>query len=414
MIDSNNKNKIYGLAEKSAFYQQRITEDYYNNIAVSKPLLEKRDIQNFGHIILNSDYKNLDINSLLVSRTSGSTGEPLEVFWLPDDFMKSNLCLWRLRKKYYGIDSTSKFVSFHSIIYNKSKPIKNSRIMLMKNGINLSFSKFHLTSNDMTAYFIEMEKFSPEWLMVQPSVAFEIMDYCKKQKKRLSNTIKYIELNGETILQIDEKKLKDFFNVPVANMYGCNEVNAIGYECPFGNMHILTANVVLQLADMIEDEQGFSGNAIVTSIHNTAFPILGYNLGDSIHLSTKHRCSCGNDSPIIDQIIGRQNEHICLKSGKKIDLFLFTNCIETVNSYTGNPIKQFKVISRESSIEILLHIEEAYRNWEKTIATELIRQCSEQFGEVISIYVKFCYCPINISEAGKYKWIEHKNDKEAK
>lgn len=412
MIDSKTENKLYTMIKKSSFYQQKINNEYYNCISVPNPLLEKNDIQCFGQYILSTDYKNLDLNSLLVSRTSGSTGEPLEVFWLPDDFMKSNLCLWRLRKRYYGIDSTSKFVSFHSIIYNKSKPIKNKRIMLMKNGVNLSFSKFHLSNSDLTEYFSEMEKFLPEWLMVQPSVALEIMDYCKNHNKRLPNTVRYIELNGEMISQIDEKKLKDFFKIPVANMYGCNEVNAIGYECPFGNMHVLTTNVVLQLTDAMKDEKGFSGNAIVSSIHNNAFPILGYNLGDKIHLNIKDKCSCGNSSPIIDQIFGRQNDSICLKNGKKIDLFLFTNCIETVNSFTGNPIKQFKVISRETSIEILLRIDEAYRNWEKTIASELIQQCTEQFGEELTVQVKCCYCPINISESGKYKWLERENDKE--
>lgn len=108
---------------KSKFYSGfEITEDYFEKLSVKSPILTKKDIQTKSLDILSGDYHNLDLNTLEVARTSGSTGQPLEVFWSSDEMMRSNLCLWRLRKRYYNILPSSKCASFHSILYNKFTP----------------------------------------------------------------------------------------------------------------------------------------------------------------------------------------------------------------------------------------------------------------------------------------------------
>ena len=103
---------------KSKFYSDlKIAENYFKKLSVEMAILTKQDIQTKSIDIINSDYHNLDINALKVARTSGSTGQPLEVFWSSNEMMRSNLCLWRLRKKYYNIFPNSKCASFHSILY---------------------------------------------------------------------------------------------------------------------------------------------------------------------------------------------------------------------------------------------------------------------------------------------------------
>ena len=42
-------------------------------------------------------------NKLKVIRTSGSTGQYLEVYWRAEDYVKSMAELWILRAKFYGI-----------------------------------------------------------------------------------------------------------------------------------------------------------------------------------------------------------------------------------------------------------------------------------------------------------------------
>jgi|GEM_PF-4675497 len=185
---------------KSKFYSGlKIDEDYFEKSCVETPILTKKDIQSKYLDILNSDYHNLDINALKVARTSGSTGQPLEVFWSSDEMMRSNLCLWRLRKKYYNIFPNSICASFHSILYNKSMPMDTEQIEIYNNGVNISFSKFFLEESDMELYLHEMEAFGVEWLLIQPSIAQKLYDYLNAKGTKLPPKIKYIELNGKKI-----------------------------------------------------------------------------------------------------------------------------------------------------------------------------------------------------------------------
>lgn len=410
----NNISKIKQLILGSSYYENLINNDeYFNNLIVEDPILKKSDIQQFGQQILNKKYKNIDLNLLNIARTSGSTGEPLEVFWNADDLMKSNLCLWRLRKKLHGINSSSKYASFHSIIYNKSKPLKTEKVMIINGGVNISFSKFHLHDNDLIMYFEKMEEFCPEWMLIQPSIAFRLMEFLQLHNMELPKTVKYIELNGEMISFEDENILKNFFNIPIANMYGCSELNAIGYECLHGNMHILTSNVLLQLYNAEFDKTGISGYVIISSLHNSVFPLIGYDLGDKIHLSFNNNCPCGNNSPIIDKIYGRKADEIVLKTGEKVNPFLFTYCVETVNSMLGNPIKQFKVLHNNDDIIILfIRIDPSFNNWKSTISSELISVCNQEFRTIIPISIQYTNKPIEISKNGKYNLIERKKSDE--
>lgn len=187
-----------------------------------------------------------------------------------------------------------------------------------------------------------MERFGVEWLLIQPSIAQKLYDYLNTSGTKLPPKIKYIELNGENISKVTEKKFKDFFEVNVANLYGANEVNAIAYECPFGHMHILEDNVLVQLYNAEIKGKETSGNIVVSSLTNSVFPIIGYDLGDKVCVENLS-CPCGNPARVIKEIYGRKTDEIEV-NGKSIDPFCLTYCVENINSRFGNPIRQFKVV----------------------------------------------------------------------
>ena len=92
------------FVNSTEFYRDsNISEDYFSNVIVEKELLSKDNLQHENSRLLSDSRKYTNMNLLSVARTSGSTGQVVEVYWDQDDLMKSNLCLWRLRKKYYGI-----------------------------------------------------------------------------------------------------------------------------------------------------------------------------------------------------------------------------------------------------------------------------------------------------------------------
>ena len=57
------------------------------------------------------------------------------------------------------------------------------------------------------------------------------------------------ELNSERFTGETKWKIKDFFQCPAASQYGCYEANSIAYECPCGNLHVMTDNVYVEVLD---------------------------------------------------------------------------------------------------------------------------------------------------------------------
>lgn len=392
---------------KSKFYSDlKIAEKYFKKLSVEMAILTKQDIQTKSIDIINSDYPNLDINALKVARTSGSTGQPLEVFWSSNEMMRSNLCLWRLRKKYYNIFPNSKCASFHSILYNQSIPMDAGQIEILNNNVNISFSKFFLEENDIRLYLQEMERFGVEWLLIQPSIAQKLYDYLNTSGTKLPPKIKYIELNGENISKVTEKKFKDFFEVNVANLYGANEVNAIAYECPFGHMHILEDNVLVQLYNAEIKGKETSGNIVVSSLTNSVFPIIGYDLGDKVCVENLS-CPCGNPARVIKEIYGRKTDEIEV-NGKSIDPFCLTYCVENINSRFGNPIRQFKVVFSNNELTLLLEIYPNYSFWKESISTEIIKLCKKMFRMCVPIKVEFASQGLSLNHNGKFGILERR------
>lgn len=405
------KKKLMEFANDSLFYSENIDlKEYEFHKKVERSLIKKNDLQKHKSKILNKNYVYQDINSLVISRTSGSSGEPLEVYWTLDDYIKSNLCLWRLRKQYYGVDSNSACVCFHAILYNKSIPMEPKKIVYLNGGTILSFSKFYLEDADLDEYWNYIEKYQPKWMLIQPSVAYRLKAYMEKKNLRLPNSIRYIELNGEQINSTDEKLLKDFFHVLIANMYGCNEVNAIAYECPCGNMHILDENVFVQLVNY-EDRGGeIEGDIVLSSLKNSAFPIIGYEIGDRVVIRNHVDCDCGKHGDVITKIKGRSSDMLQLSDNTIVSSFEITYCVEYINSIMGNPIKRYTVSEKDNKLSIHVFVEDRFIRWNESIKRELSDKICEmlQLTNEIDVVVNLI-SDIRVARNGKANYIEKVN-----
>lgn len=345
--------------------------DYYKEILNKKntcsyenfDVLTKEELRNHKFDLLANKYKNNKFGMLEVTRTSGSLGKITEVYWTKEDLIKSNLSLWRLRHKWYGVNSNDKFVSFARQYYIGTRIKKPPKIRLIRN--NLIFSKFMLQESDILEYLKEMEKFKPKWIIVQPSILYMIMCVMKKHNKSLDQSIIYIELNGEYVSKSLENEFKKFFNINIANMYGAYEVNSIALECPQGNMHVMEDNVYLDCD--CKKEKTF-----ITSLTNYTMPIIKYDLADSLNIKYEE-CKCGMNGLCIDIFSGRTVDYLEFEDNKYSPYFILFS-IESVNLLLDNVIGYFKIIQKKDrkKIKIFLKIDESYTNWKNTIKEELL------------------------------------------
>lgn len=356
----------------SQYYREVINKsvDCDNHIDINDfPVLSKNTLQNRLNDILVDKYHNSHIKMLKTVRTSGSTGQITELYWDEDDYNSSNISLWRLRQRWYGIVPTSRKIIFNSMIYNGSRIAFPPKIKYYNNKRVLGVSKFHMDDANLILYLKEMELFKPEWMLVQTSILLRIIEFLKKYDLKLPSSIRYIELNGERTPDSIRNYFNSYFNITIADMYGAIEVNAIAYECPFHHKHILKQNVFV--------EETHNGEILVTSLHNKAVPLIRYSLGDRVHIENE-KCNCGYEGETIKIFEGRTMDRIKLINDSYMDPYVFSYCIEKTNLVLCNAIIQYKIVQFDIyNITINIVLDSKYYQWKEAIVEELKKNIDE-------------------------------------
>ncbi|MBN2737507.1 MAG: phenylacetate--CoA ligase family protein [Spirochaetales bacterium] len=307
------------------------------------PFLTKQIIQQEKHNLLESDYSDEESRkSLIIQRTSGSTGKILKTYWKKNDSIRSLYYLWNIRRR-YNILPNDKLLSFHSAIYHKDKVIK-PKLYMFNHGNHLSLCKMNLTDEIITQFHSEIEAFQPKWIMAQPSTVYLFSQFFKKNKLPVYDSLRYIELTGEYLSNSIRAEISDIFKVPISNQYGCMEANSIACECSKGQLHVMTKNVYIEIMNNeMPAEEGETGEIIISCLTNSVMPIIRYKIGDKGKLIHQHGCSCGNTNPIIELKTGRIGENIYIKGKAPISSFLFHYITENININYNNCILHFHV-----------------------------------------------------------------------
>jgi len=325
------------------------------------PILTKKEVQRMTGRFVSSDCLQYPKNeNLIIRRTSGSTGMLLKVFWTRHDYIRSLFPLWVARRQYYGIEPDMKSCTFHTGMMEE-EGMRISEISFFNSGRILSFSKHKLDKDQLTIYYNEMLAFDPEWMMLQPSVAYLLACFMTENHLEKPSGMRYMELTGEYLFDTYRSKIKEAFGIPVINQYGCEELNSIAMECPCGNMHCLGDNAIVEvIKDGRPANFGEAGEIHVTGLNNYTMPFIRYSLGDRGVLFPSDICSCGSRNPVIKVLAGRTGDFILVDGREPINSYIFYNAIETINRKNHNVILQFQVTQvSNSDFEVKLVLKHA-------------------------------------------------------
>lgn len=323
-----------------------------------------------------------DNERIIEVSTSGSTGKCLNVSWNINDFNRSLLPLWVLRKKYYGINPWDRMCYFYTISdlgeYDKES-------MYNKNG--LGFSKIGLDEKKILEIYDEIREYSPVWLIMQPSIAVLLLNTVKLYGIPAVESIRYVEFTGEMLSASLRKETEDFFCCRVADQYGCQEVNSIAFECPEGNMHCLSSSVKVEILDGNNPaEDGKEGAIVITSLNNFTMPFVRYSIGDRGYIRNGVSCHCGCSRPILKLTAGRSNDWVTGANGEKLNTYIFANAVININQMCDDVVRQYQIIQNDyDDFTVKLVIddssmeEEVISMFEEAIREESLRNAVFEF-----------------------------------
>ena len=308
------------------------------------PILDKAWLLNNSYSVLTPQgHVLLYQNKLIHMRTSGSTGCYMDIYWKPEDYKKSMLALWWYRYHYYGILPQDKMCYFFTMESNVEKQEEE-----IFKGKEFGFSKTNLTKERIFNIYEKMQEFQPKWLLLQPSIALLLCECIDYYNLETLESVNYIELSGEMLTNEVRNVISRHFHCAIANQYGANEFNSIAYECPYGKLHIMKNNVIVESEKLSDGRE----ELIITTKTNTAMPLIRYRIGDYgrvIHHNQK-LCLCKNSSPVLELTLGRSNDYIFCENGEKINAYVLIRAMDCVNDYMDSIVKQFQIVQKDYKI----------------------------------------------------------------
>lgn len=402
----NKLENILNIAYHDSPYYSTTLENK-SNVIGNYPILTRCDIQkNIGQLI-SSRYGGKYFDDLIRRSTSGSTGAPIDVYWDSGDYARSLLPLWRLRNKYYNINPNSRQVNFTFNHYQQKSTIEHVEYYIDKNVMSFNRSSFR-GEKDYDEFYKKICDFEPEWLYIQPFVLDNLSDYFQRNKLTVPCSLRYIECVGEILTDEIRTKAESVFKVPIASMYGSEEMNGIALECPYHTMHIIEDNVY---AECITNDGNISslgdGEILLTNLNNKAMPLIRYKQGDSVEI-IRQNCECGNKQKSIRIIKGRIQDSFEI-DGNTINSYMFSEAIGILNNVMGGPVLRYKFIysKDEKVLSSYLKIAPRFKNWQGTIKGELMSIFNKINITNVEIQVIFVD-EIDTMEGNKYKILEVK------
>lgn len=278
------------------------------------PVLKKGSVRGNEQLFINKKYR---IQDLRQSSTSGSTGTPMKLFGIRDNFSKRWAFELRLRKWAELADvyhpRRAQFTG-RDILPDKNRGNSYWRYNYAANALLLSTSDIRIET--AKAYAEAMLTWKPEFIDGYPSSISVLARLCLENNIELP-VVKAIRVSAETLFEEDRIIIEKAFKGTVFNQYGSSESSCFCSDNQDGQMLVHPEYgmfEVLQQGKDLSAEAGKEGRVITTSFMNPVMPLIRYELGDLVVKSNEQSgTSNGRHFEVLNRVSGRIDDILFIK-----------------------------------------------------------------------------------------------------
>ncbi len=303
---SNKKQLNFDAPEIKVLYGE-----IYNNLS-DYPIINKEILKE--KIEKTDFYKNVKKDGVM--HTSGSTGAALTVPYTKDFLRYKYASSWFFREV-NGLNRTVPNCNFTGrVLFDLDKEKKPYWLWGSPNS-QLLFSQYHLSVKTISDYIDAMEHYKIKWVHGYPSVVSyfsQLVEDCGLTHRLHNMNILGISVSSESLSQNQKVLIERVFNAKVLNFYGQAESVVDIFECEEGQLHI---NELFSEVELIPYENDIY-HLVGTQLNNKSFPLIRYDTGDLVEYKGRQNCKCGRKGRIVEKIIGRVDDVIVLRDGRKI------------------------------------------------------------------------------------------------
>ena len=374
--------KGFGLKQNDLL--QKINPDF---IDISQILpLEKR--------VIRKQLKNLcselfPTYQRIENATGGSTGTPLQFYQDRHYWNQRNISVYYF-DRWAGWD----FGEPQLIIWGAPADVNgdvNWKQKLNRYWRNQHWlNGFHLTDSAIHTTFAKMQRWQPTAILAYPSSLYQFAKFISENKLTPQWELKGIISSAEMLHPHYRSLAETVFGTKVYNRYGGREVGLIAMECAEGRMHINCRDIFLEVDSA--DPYTKPGDLFVTQLNNYTMPFIRYRIGDIGRLSDE-RCPCGNQLPILGELLGRSTAIFRTKTRTLIHGGYFTQQFYNIVGVT-----QFQLI-QETLQECVLKLV-VNEQWTAETSNYIVQKIQDALGAEVSVQIEFAD-EIPLSKSGK-------------
>ena len=384
-FQTNRLEKLLRHAYQTAPYYRELLKTETPDISQIPPL-EKKNIRERLDALCSTTFT---AAQRIENATGGSTGTPLKFYQDRNYWNQRNLSVYYF-DRWAGWD----FGEPQLIIWGALTDLEgdgNWRHRLNNFWRNQYWlNGFHLTDKTMRAAFEQMNRYPPQTVLTYPSSLYQFALFLSENDLIPQRNLKGIISSAEMLHPHYRALAETVFKAKVYNRYGGREVGLIAMECAEGRLHINCRDLYLEIDS--PDPYGEPGEILVTQLNNYAMPFIRYRIGDIGRLSDE-MCPCGNQLPILAELLGRTTATFRTETGTLIHGGYFTQ-----QFYGIKGVVQFQIIQETFKHCVLKLVVDT--QWEAGTRDLLIQKIQEVLGEEVVVTVKFV-ADIPLSVSGK-------------
>src|SRR5690606_24922444 len=131
---------------------------------------------------------------------------------------------------------------------------------------------------------------------------------------------------AETLDDGTRQEIASCFGVPVLDYYAASEGVPLIQQCEHGSYHLRLESGIFEILNEAGEEVGPGevGELVVTSFCNFRTILIRYRTGDlAVRAPESSACECGRTLPVIERVLGRQEEAALTRDGRIIGMFAY-------------------------------------------------------------------------------------------
>lgn len=175
-------------------------------------------------------------------------------------------------------------------------------------------SAFEMSDKNCRKFFELLKKHQPKYFYAYPSALLQLALSLERQGINGEDIgVSAAICTGEVLFPHHRKKIEQVFGCKTVNEYGSTENGIIGFECEYGNLHLMPT-VHVEIINPAPD--GF-GEIAVTELNSRSMPFIKYKNGDLGRI-VNSPCQCKRPFERIEIKEGRIDDFILCPNGNVV------------------------------------------------------------------------------------------------